>query len=125
MKLRDMHVGDVKADPVLVALSKENNDQMSQFYRWLDLSGDETVNWICDQLYCHHEGRLIGPRGAELTLDQLRPETHFGQDTRRTINRYKSTEFYKRTRGLTPQKLPRVLLMDFALQVYLGRIVID
>ena len=108
------------------------NSQFATFLVWLDLSGEQTLIWILDQLYEQHEGRFRNGLGMDEKVQELNenadlewifeqdPAEDFGTgDPRRWINDYK-----KNADNVSPQKLHyslvrRVMWIEAAILIYL------
>lgn len=119
--MKEFHKGDIKAAPLSTLRSPEYVQQLASFYSELGLSGDMTVDWILDQLYLHHEGKLYDYRGKEIDLKKLELADLFGEDTRRTINAFKKFAVKKPRQSLHRNLVPRIMMLDFARQIFINR----
>lgn len=140
-------IGDLY--PVLKTQLKSPKYRMkiARFWAEEEISGDELVNVITDELTQFHEGRLWDWNGEELDLLALRPSKLFGSnalktmktleqfstyetievydlfgvDEGRTMNRLREMLQNPPTRALSAALVPRFMMLDFAMRIRLGR----
>lgn len=119
--MKESRKGDINAAPLSTLRSPEYVQQLASFYSELGLSGDMTVDWVLDQLYLHHEGKLYDYRGKEIDLDELELADLFGEDTRRTINAFKQFAVKKPRQSLHRNLVLRIMILDYARQIFVSR----
>ena len=112
---------DVYAKPVRELRSVEFNKQLAAFLVRLGFSGEETVEWVPDETFYHHRGKLYGPHGHSIPKDRLDLEKEFPLSSRRQMNAYKARATGKHAQRLHWRCVPRVMFMDVARTIWCGR----
>lgn len=120
--MRETYDHDIYADSVNDMRKPRYTHELACFYDWLDEHGDPTVDWVLDQIFLHHNGSLYGPRGNLIDREAFEPEEKFGIDTRRCINALKGKALMIPRQSAQRRVVERLMLLDFARTIYLGRI---
>jgi hypothetical protein len=97
--------------------------QLAEFYKNLDLSGDDTMDWILEQIYVGHNGTLIDFNGYEIDKAKWFVEELFAEEPRRWINDFKPRATKTAKQRLQEKCVNRVMAMYFARDIYLARTV--
>ena len=63
--------------------------ELAGFYRALNMSGDETIDWIHDLLYFRESYPIYDCKGKLVNIETVFIEDIFGKDQRRCINSLK------------------------------------
>lgn len=95
--------------------------QLAQFYVSLDLSGDDTMDWILEQVYEGHTGVLIDYNGNEIDKSHWFVEELFGEEPRRWLNAFKLMADMPMQQRLHENCVNRVMAMYFARDIHLSR----
>ena len=101
--------------PALVA-------QRAKFYADLRLSGDDTVDWILDQILFGFEGAFIDFNGNEIDRDTWLVYELWGEDPRRAMNRYKEFALAPPKQRLHENLAEREMAHDFGIQIHTARL---
>lgn len=78
----------------------ESNHELAKFLVSLELSGEETVEWVINELYLELIAPVADENGVQIDFDNVEIESMFGEDARRYVNGYKLWAF----------RMPRQLL---------------
>lgn len=95
--------------------------ELAQFYVDLNLSGDDTVDWILEQIYHGHDGELIDYNGHLIDKDKWFVEDEFGGEARRWVNAFKQRASSPQSNRLHEKCVNRVMAMYFARDIHLAR----
>ena len=96
--------------------------QLAEFYASLGLSGDDTMDWILEQIYDGHHGTLIDFNGYEIDKSKWFVDELFGEEPRRWLNDFKLRATKTARQRLQEKCVNRVMAMCFARDIYLARI---
>jgi len=115
---------DHYALPQRALRSPQFSRRLAQQVATLELSGDATVDLILSELLDRHAGRLIGFDGKVIDfLDRYDPaalaiyDGLFGEDQRRTINRFKARADGVFRYRLQERLIHSVLMIHFAMAI--------
>lgn len=95
--------------------------QLAAFYASLGLSGDDTMDWILEQIYDGHQGTLIDFNSYQIDKAKWFVEELFGEEPRRWINDFKRRAKKAARQRLQEKCVNRVMAMYFARDIYLSR----
>ncbi|WP_193169968.1 hypothetical protein [Nisaea nitritireducens] len=104
----------IRFTPVRVIRRPLFNQGLARFYVALNLSGDDTIDWILDELYMRLERDVIDRNGNLVDLEDVHIEELFGQDPRRYVNAHKQRASGTARQRLHESCVPRVTWMDVA-----------
>ena len=123
------HEGDIKGSHPRKLRDPEYNSKLAAYLRDLDLSGEQTMIWILDQLYEVHTGRLRNGLGLDEKIKEIKPDgsqawlfaqdvaEEFGEDPRRWINDYKAFAIEPSKQRLHVRLIRRVMFIECAILI--------
>lgn len=95
--------------------------QLAEFYKNLDLSDDDTMDWILEQIYDGHQGALIDFNGYEIDKDKWFVEELFSEEPRKWLKDFKLRATQTKRLRLQERCVGRVMAMYLARDIYLSR----
>ena len=121
-KLLPVYSGEIISPRKRKLKHPDFNQELAQFYKALGLSGDDTIDWILEQIYDGSDGPLIDFNGYEIKRSEWMVHEEFGDEGRRWINTYKLFANHKSKQRLQEKCVMRVMAMSFAKDIYLERV---
>ncbi len=113
--------GDIILKPKWYLRSSQCIQELAQFFDDLELSGEETLNWILSEIFLYHEGRLISSNGDTIDILAIDMEIVFGEYGRRWISDFKKFAERKPRQRLQVKCILRIMIMSLAKEIYLER----
>lgn len=97
------------------------NHELAKFLVSLELSGEETVEWIVEEVYFHLKQPVIGWDGNPIDINLVEIESLFGEEARRYVNGYKLFAHKMPRQKLQKRCVERIAWVDVARTNYLRR----
>lgn len=94
--------------------------QLAHFYVYLDLSGNDVMDWILKQIYYGHKGALIDYNGNEIDRSKWFVEELFAEEPEDWLDKFMLGAKVTRTHRLQQRCVNRVMAMYFALDIHLA-----
>lgn len=121
-KLLPVYSGEIISPRKRKLKHPDFNQELAQFYKALGLSGDDTIDWILEQIYEGSDGPLIDFNSYEIKRSEWMVHEEFSDEARRWINAYKLLANCKSEHRLQERCVMRVMAMSFARDIYLERL---
>ena len=112
--------GDIWSKSAFTLRNPKFCQELAQFLCSLELSGDQTMDWMLAQIYFRHKGNLYDYTGTLIDLKTTYVDQMFGEEPRRWINAFKEYATVPPKQRLQWRCVPRVMFMDFARTIHLG-----
>ena len=122
---KEFFEGDLYAKPIWIMRRPAFIAGLASFLASLEMSGDNTVNWVLDELYFHHKGTLYDYRRKPIDLEVTYVDQEFGEEPRRWINALKESAGRLPKQRLQMRCVPRVMYVDLARMSYSGRMGVE